>query len=126
MQNLFDRAETCAFFGGTRPIDASTLYRGIKTGRYPKPVKIGPGSSRCPLCECLSGSLDQFRIVGAIERSRSEIKRRRHALEYRHLGSPPTPCPGWPSTTPPSVHPLTDAGHWQPGCVGLILRMRRL
>ena len=49
MQNssdLLDRSEVCAFFGGSRPLDASTLYRGIRKGRYPAPVKVGPGSSR--------------------------------------------------------------------------------
>jgi hypothetical protein len=40
---LLDRAETCVFFGGTKPIDPSTLYRGIRKGLYPKPVKIGAG-----------------------------------------------------------------------------------
>jgi predicted DNA-binding transcriptional regulator AlpA len=52
MQDLLDRADVCAFFGGTRPIDASTLYRGIKAGRYPRPLKIGPGSSRWLRSEC--------------------------------------------------------------------------
>ena len=49
---LLDRAEVCAFFGGTKPIDTATLYRGVKAGRYPKPVKIGPGSSRWLRSEC--------------------------------------------------------------------------
>jgi predicted DNA-binding transcriptional regulator AlpA len=49
---LLDRAETCRYFGGTRPIDAATLYRGIRRGRYPRPVKVGPGSSRWLRSEC--------------------------------------------------------------------------
>ena len=37
---LMDKDETCRFFGGiTRPINAATLYRGMQTGRYPKPIK---------------------------------------------------------------------------------------
>ena len=43
---LLDRDATCRFFGGTRPINPATLYRGVRKGRYPKPVKVGPGSSR--------------------------------------------------------------------------------
>ena len=44
MQNeLLNRAEVCRFFGS---LNASTLYRGIRQGRYPRPVKVGPGSSR--------------------------------------------------------------------------------
>lgn len=43
---LLDRREVCRFFGGTKPLDPATLYRGIRKGRYPSPVKVGPGSSR--------------------------------------------------------------------------------
>jgi predicted DNA-binding transcriptional regulator AlpA len=50
--DLLDRAATCSFFGGTRPINAATLYRGIRKGRFPKPVKVGPGSSRWLRSEC--------------------------------------------------------------------------
>jgi predicted DNA-binding transcriptional regulator AlpA len=49
---LLDRADVCRYFGGTRPINAATLYRGIRRGRYPRPVKIGPGSSRWLRSEC--------------------------------------------------------------------------
>jgi predicted DNA-binding transcriptional regulator AlpA len=49
---LLDRRAACAFFGGTKPIDVATLYRGIRRGRYPKPVKVGPGSSRWLRAEC--------------------------------------------------------------------------
>ena len=52
MHHLLDRKEVCQFFGGTKPIDASTLYRGIRQGRYPKAVKVGPGSSRWLRSEC--------------------------------------------------------------------------
>ena len=51
-QNLLDRVEVCRFFGGTRPINPATLYRGIRKGRFPAPVKIGPGSSRWLRAEC--------------------------------------------------------------------------
>lgn len=50
MQNeLLNRAEVCRFFGS---LNASTLYRGIRQGRYPRPVKVGPGSSRWLRSEC--------------------------------------------------------------------------
>jgi predicted DNA-binding transcriptional regulator AlpA len=32
--------------GGSRPVDASTVYRLIQQGRLPKPVKIGARISR--------------------------------------------------------------------------------
>jgi predicted DNA-binding transcriptional regulator AlpA len=49
---LLDRDAACRFFGGTRPIHAATLYRGVRQGRYPKPVHVGPGSSRWLREEC--------------------------------------------------------------------------
>jgi hypothetical protein len=50
--DLMDRATVLIFFGGTKPINAATLYRGIRQGRYPAPVKVGPGSSRWLREEC--------------------------------------------------------------------------
>ena len=52
MVELLDRREVCRFFGGTKPLDPATLYRGIRKGRYPAPVKVGPGSSRWLRSEC--------------------------------------------------------------------------
>lgn len=49
---LLDKGEVCRLFGGTRPINPSTLYRGIRLGRYPKPVKLSPGCSRWLRDEC--------------------------------------------------------------------------
>jgi predicted DNA-binding transcriptional regulator AlpA len=52
MNDLLRRDGVCRFFGGDKPIDPSTLYRNIKAGRYPRPVKVGPGSSRWLRAEC--------------------------------------------------------------------------
>jgi predicted DNA-binding transcriptional regulator AlpA len=49
---LLDLRAVCCFFGGTRPINPATLYRGIRVGRYPPPIKVGPGSSRWLRAEC--------------------------------------------------------------------------
>jgi predicted DNA-binding transcriptional regulator AlpA len=46
--NLLTRKEVCRFFGGINP---ATLYRKIRQGVLPKPVKIG-GSSRWLRTEC--------------------------------------------------------------------------
>jgi hypothetical protein len=35
---LLDRRAVCAVFGN---IHAAMLYRGIRQGRYPKPIKVG-------------------------------------------------------------------------------------
>jgi predicted DNA-binding transcriptional regulator AlpA len=43
MENhLLNKVEVCRYFGGLHP---STLYRQIKQGRLPRPIKVG-GSSR--------------------------------------------------------------------------------
>jgi predicted DNA-binding transcriptional regulator AlpA len=49
---LLDRRAACEFFGGTRPINPATLYRGVRQGRYPRPVRVGPGTSRWLRAEC--------------------------------------------------------------------------
>jgi predicted DNA-binding transcriptional regulator AlpA len=55
MTELLDKAEVLRLFGGSKPINASTLYRGIRQGRYPRPVKVGPSSSRWLRKECEAG-----------------------------------------------------------------------
>jgi predicted DNA-binding transcriptional regulator AlpA len=52
MESLLDRREVCRFFGGSRPLNPATLYRGIAKGHFPRPVKVGPGSSRWLRSEC--------------------------------------------------------------------------
>ena len=39
--HLMDRAEVCRYFGGSRPINPATLYRGIRQGRYRAVLKAG-------------------------------------------------------------------------------------
>jgi predicted DNA-binding transcriptional regulator AlpA len=46
--DLLNKAAVCRFFGNINP---STLYRGIRAGRFPRPVRIG-GSSRWLRSEC--------------------------------------------------------------------------
>jgi predicted DNA-binding transcriptional regulator AlpA len=48
---LLDRKEVCRLFGGSRPLNPSTVYRHIRLGLIPKPVKVG-GSSRWLRSEC--------------------------------------------------------------------------
>lgn len=44
---LVDELEARRRIGGAEtPIHRSTLWRGIKAGRYPKPLKVGPGTNR--------------------------------------------------------------------------------
>ena len=48
----WDEGVVRRFFGGTRAIHRATLYRGVKAGNYPKPVKVGPNSNRWIPREC--------------------------------------------------------------------------
>jgi predicted DNA-binding transcriptional regulator AlpA len=50
--SLLDRRAVERFFGGTKPLNASTVYRHIKAGRIPAPIKISAGCSRWSLAEC--------------------------------------------------------------------------
>ena len=49
--DLLDKQAVCRMFGGSQPINSATLYRHIRKGRLPKPVKVGY-SSRWLLSEC--------------------------------------------------------------------------
>ena len=51
LMDLLDRTAVCRFYGGGKPINPSTLYRGIRKGTFPKPIRIG-GSSRWIRDEC--------------------------------------------------------------------------
>jgi len=50
--DLVDIHIACRELGGAdKPITRATLYRGIREGRYPRPIKIGPKASRWLLPE---------------------------------------------------------------------------
>jgi predicted DNA-binding transcriptional regulator AlpA len=54
LHELVDAKEACRILGGTRPICAATLYRGVADGRFPAPVKLGGGTSRWVKAELLA------------------------------------------------------------------------
>jgi len=45
-EGFYDIGFVCAFFGGSKPLHPATVYRGIKQGRYPPPVKPSPNANR--------------------------------------------------------------------------------
>lgn len=47
--DLLDIKQVCEFFGYLHP---STIYRGIRKGWYPPPIKVGPNTSRWLRSEC--------------------------------------------------------------------------
>ncbi|MEY4967241.1 MAG: hypothetical protein RL274_2824 [Pseudomonadota bacterium] len=63
---LLDADAACRFIGGSRPINPATLYRGIKSGIYPPPVKVAPNISRWRRTE-LAEAID--RRISARDRS---------------------------------------------------------
>jgi predicted DNA-binding transcriptional regulator AlpA len=77
--DMMTLAAACAFFGGDRPLNPSTLYRGIKAQRYPPPVRVGPNSSRWLRSECHAArrkliearDADTSTVAGAAARARA-------------------------------------------------------
>jgi predicted DNA-binding transcriptional regulator AlpA len=49
---LWDRETVLKFFGGTKTLHISTLYRGMAADIYPKPVKTSVNSVRWLADEC--------------------------------------------------------------------------
>ena len=49
---LMAKPAVLKMFGGTKPINSATLYRGIAQGRFPRLIKIGPKTSRWLRSEC--------------------------------------------------------------------------
>jgi predicted DNA-binding transcriptional regulator AlpA len=47
--HLLNRVETCRFFGNIHP---STLWRGIRQGRFPAPIHISTQVRRWSRSEC--------------------------------------------------------------------------
>jgi predicted DNA-binding transcriptional regulator AlpA len=50
--DLMSMKSVLRFFGGDKPIHASTLYRGMDRGRFPRPVKPSPNVARWLRSEC--------------------------------------------------------------------------
>jgi predicted DNA-binding transcriptional regulator AlpA len=44
--DLLDIRAACAFVGGSRPINPATLWRGVKAGRFSKPIRISAQAVR--------------------------------------------------------------------------------
>lgn len=54
-EDLVPVTVACQLIGGREtPITASCLYKGIKSGRFPAPIKLGPGTSRWRRSEILA------------------------------------------------------------------------
>jgi predicted DNA-binding transcriptional regulator AlpA len=60
---LLNCKEVCRTYGS---IDPATLYRGIRAGRYPSPIKVGPNTSRWLRSECEAAL--QAMIAGSLAR----------------------------------------------------------
>jgi len=45
-EGFYDLSFVCGFFGGNKPLNPATIYRGIAAGRYPRPVRPSPNVNR--------------------------------------------------------------------------------
>jgi hypothetical protein len=43
---LLDETAACLFLGGSKPLDGSTLWRGVKEGRYSRPIYVSAQTVR--------------------------------------------------------------------------------
>jgi predicted DNA-binding transcriptional regulator AlpA len=59
---LLDITAVCALLGGSRPVHPATVWRAVKAGIYPKPLKISPNTCRWRRSE----------LIAAIERRIAE------------------------------------------------------
>lgn len=41
---LVDADEACRILGGSRPLNRATLYRGVASRRFPKPIRVNMSS----------------------------------------------------------------------------------
>jgi predicted DNA-binding transcriptional regulator AlpA len=66
IEDLIPITLACQMIGGREtPITPSTLYKGIKSGRFPAPIKLGYGTSRWRRSEIIA-------MLDAAARKRAE------------------------------------------------------
>jgi predicted DNA-binding transcriptional regulator AlpA len=61
---LWDRKTVLAFFGGSKPIHVSTLYRGVNSGIYPPPMNVSANMVRWIGHECRAARQRMMRERG--------------------------------------------------------------
>ncbi len=49
---LWNATTVRAFFGGDKPLNMATLYRGVHSGRFPKPINVSANLVRWIASEC--------------------------------------------------------------------------
>lgn len=58
--------DVCELFGGSKhPLDQSTIYRWMRLGTFPRPVKMSPGTQRWRLSECKEAFAKMAEASGA-------------------------------------------------------------
>ena len=86
--------EVCCFFGGkSKPIDRSTLYKGAGK-KYPKPVKVGPQTSRWLKGECVEA---RRRLIAARGEAFAEASEK--MVKARKKGKRKPPLTSWVSAS---------------------------
>jgi predicted DNA-binding transcriptional regulator AlpA len=64
--DLMNAAQACQVIGGNgAPINPATLWRGIKAGRYPKPIMVSPNVARWSRAELEAALRRLFEIRAA-------------------------------------------------------------
>jgi predicted DNA-binding transcriptional regulator AlpA len=86
---LWDRATVLKFFGGSKPIHVSTLYRGIHSGRYPSPMNVSDNVVRWIGHECRAARQRMFSERGKPKLTTPRRGRPRRQIAHDMSGDEP-------------------------------------
>ena len=67
--DLLDRRAVCYLLGGSKPIHASTLWRLVKQGKIPQPIKISVQYRRWQRSE-VEAAIDAMRYPAELQDGR--------------------------------------------------------
>jgi hypothetical protein len=77
---LWDRQKVLAFFGGSKPIHVSTLYRGVQNGIYPPPMNVSDNVVRWLGHECRAAQQRMFTARGKPKLATPRGRKRRKII----------------------------------------------
>jgi predicted DNA-binding transcriptional regulator AlpA len=89
---LWDRATVLKFFGGSKPIHVSTLYRGVHSGRYPSPMNVSDNVVRWIGHECRAARQRMLAERGKAKQPTGRGRKRRQIAHDRSGDEPVRPA----------------------------------
>jgi predicted DNA-binding transcriptional regulator AlpA len=87
---LWDSRKVRAYFGGSKPLHSSTVYRGVATGIYPPPINVSPNVVRWLPRECRAA---RQRMIAARHEPKLPSRRGRNRRQGDEPPMKPRPRP---------------------------------